>query len=110
MPMDDVDSTSSETSVKEKIGFVTMAIGIGVAILGIVWLFDDYASSQIAGALLLVIGSVISSVGAKLSGSKKFNAGFPFKTSGDISIKIRVILFACILLFTLSYYAFTGAI
>lgn len=108
--MDEVGSASSRTSVKEKIGFVTMAIGIGVAIVGVVSLFDSYIASQIAGALLLLIGSVIGSVGAKLSGSKKFNAGFLFKTSADNSIKIRVILFACILLFTISYYAYIGAI
>ena len=110
IPMDEVGSASSRTSVKEKIGFVTMAIGIGVAIVGVVSLFDSYIASQIAGALLLLIGSVIGSVGAKLSGSKKFNAGFLFKTSADNSIKIRVILFACILLFTISYYAYIGAI
>ena len=108
--MEEAGIDLSENSTKEKVGFITMLIGIGVALMGVVWLLDSYVVSQMAGAFLLVIGLFIASAGLKLNGNDKIDTGFLFSTSKYISNKVRLVWIVFVTISVLIYYVYEGVI
>ena len=108
-PMDEAGIEPSENSTKEKVGFVTMLIGFGVALVGVVLSFDSYVGSQMAGAFLLLVGLLIASAGLKLSGNDKIGTGFLFFPFFS-SMKVRLIWIVFVTISALAYYVYEGAI
>ena len=107
--MDEAGIEPSENSTKEKVGFVTMLIGFGVALVGVVLSFDSYVGSQMAGAFLLLVGLLIASAGLKLSGNDKIGTGFLFFPFFS-SMKVRLIWIVFVTTSALAYYVYEGAI
>ena len=107
--MDEAGIEPSENSTKEKVGFVTMLIGFGVALVGVVLSFDSYVGSQMAGAFLLLVGLLIASAGLKLSGNDKIGTGFLFFPFFS-SMKVRLIWIVFVTISALAYYVYEGAI
>ena len=114
-PMDEVGIEPSENSTKEKVGFVTMLIGFGVALVGVVLSFDSYVVSQMAGAFLLLVGLIIAFAGLKLNGNDKIGSGFlsflfhgPFSEYNSMKVRLIWIVFVTISAF--AYYVYEGAI
>ena len=109
--MDEAGIEPSETSTKERVGFVTVLFGFGVALVGVVWLFDSYVVSQMAGAFLLLVGLLIASAGLKLNGNDKIGTGFLFFPFSEYnSMKVRLFWIAFVTTSTLAYYVYEGAI
>jgi len=108
-PMDEAGIEPSENSTKEKVGFVTMLIGFGVALVGVVWSFDSYVGSQMAGAFLLLVGLLIASAGLKLNGNDKIGTRFLFFPFFS-SMKVRLIWIVFGTISVLAYYVYEGAI
>jgi len=109
--MDEAGIEPSENSTKEKVGFVTMLIGFGVALVGVVLSFDSYVVSQMAGAFLLLVGLLIASAGLKLNGNDKIGTGFLFFPFSEYnSTKVRLFWIVFVTISTLAYYVYIGAI
>ena len=107
--MDEVGIEPLENSTKEKVGFVTMLIGFGVALVGVVLSFDSYVVSQMAGAFLLLVGLLIASAGLKLNGNDKIGTRFLFFPFFS-SMKVRLIWIVFVTISALAYYVYEGAI
>ena len=107
--MDEAGIEPSENSTKEKVGFVTMLIGFGVALVGVVLSFDSYVVSQMAGAFLLLVGLIIASAGLKLNGNDKIGTRFLFFPFFS-SMKVRLIWIVFVTISALAYYVYEGAI
>ena len=107
--MDEAGIEPSENSTKEKVGFVTMLIGFGVALVGVVLSFDSYVGSQMAGAFLLLVGLLIASAGLKLNGNDKIGTRFLFFPFFS-SMKVRLIWIVFVTISALAYYVYEGAI
>ena len=107
--MDEAGIEPSENSTKEKVGFVTMLIGFGVALVGVVLSFDSYVGSQMAGAFLLLVGLIIASAGLKLNGNDKIGTRFLFFPLFS-SMKVRLFWMVFVTISLLAYYVYEGAI
>ena len=107
--MDEAGIEPSENSTKEKVGFVTMLIGFGVALVGVVLSFDSYVGSQMAGAFLLLVGLLIASAGLKLNGNDKIGTRFLFFPLFS-SMKVRLFWMVFVTISFLAYYVYEGAI
>ena len=109
--MDEAGIDPSENSTKEKVGFVIMLIGIGVALMGVLWLLDSYVVSQMAGTFLLLVGLFIASAGLKLNGNDKIGTGLlSSPLSKYNSMKVRLVWIVIVTISTLAYYVYEGAI
>ena len=109
--MDEAGKDPSENSTKEKVGFVIMLIGIGMALMGVLWLLDSYVVSQMAGTFFLLVGLFIASAGLKLNGNEKIGTGFlSFPFSKYKSIKVRLVWIVFVTISALAYYIYEGAI
>lgn len=93
-----------ENSIKEQIGLVIALFGMVGALIGAVWMFDDYVASQMAGSFLLFTGLFTTSIGMKMYGIDKIDIGLPLPNSTNVSMRHRLVLILCLTIISYVYY------
>ena len=101
--MEDKHGDSGPPTMTEGLGVVLMVVGAVIGIVGLLFLFDGYLGSQIAGGMLLLVGLSVGSIGSflypKKEGKNKFNL-----LSWTSTAKWRIPFFALMILYSLHVF------